>query len=144
MRSLDHLQQRLVSPGALSLDAQRGDDKLFPANHERCSSGLLDVLLVSLLNCMHQGLDPSGPHTGFDYDLAPARLDAVEPGLRSFYAQCLDVLCTTVFCLCSSRVQPANSDFPPPDFEGTATADLLEAWAFIAKRLSGAFCVVAV
>ena len=37
-------------------------------------------------NRMHQELDSSGSHTGFDYDLAPARLDAVEPGLRSFYA----------------------------------------------------------
>ena len=38
---------------------------------------------------MHQGLDSSGPHTGSDYDTAPARLDAVEPGLRRFLCMIL-------------------------------------------------------
>ena len=35
------------------------------------------------------GTRPSGPHTGSDYDTAPARLDAVEPGLRQFLCMML-------------------------------------------------------
>ena len=47
---------------------------------------IINGALLDIRNCMHQGLDPSGPHTGFDYDLAAARLDVVEAGLPSFYA----------------------------------------------------------
>ena len=42
------------------------------------------------------------------------------------------------------RVRPqADLDFPPPEFEGTATADLLEALAFIASWLKPSLCMIA-
>ena len=41
------------------------------------------------------------------------------------------------------RVRPqADLDFPPPEFEGTATADLLEALAFIASWLKASLCMI--
>ena len=46
---------------------------------------VLDSALLDIRNRMHHGLDRSGPHTGFDYNEAPARLDAVEPEFRRFF-----------------------------------------------------------
>ena len=51
-------------------------------------------------------------------------------------SQCCELVMTT------GSDQQADLDFPPPEFEGTATADLLEALALIASWLKLSLCMI--
>ena len=51
-------------------------------------------------------------------------------------SQCCEFVMTT------ESDQQADLDFPPPEFEGTATADLPEALAFIASWLKVSLCMI--
>ena len=67
---------------------------------------------------------------------------------KQSYRTCrFEVLQTSRFAVLRTRddyrVRPqADLDFPPPEFEGTATADLLEALALIASWLKLSLCMI--